>query len=229
MIYLFDVDGTLTESRRPIDYKFKPLFEEFCENNQVYIVTGSDRPKTVEQLGDIVYKVRKVYNCSGNDVWEKDKNVHRNDWKIGSIQRMFLIKCLAECEFDISAGNHIEQRQGVVNFSIPGRNATWDERTAFKQWEAKNNHRVKIVDAFNIMFPDLTAVVAGDTGIDIYPKGCDKSQILDEFDISHVMFFGDKTEKGGNDYEIAEAVKQGEGIVHEVCDWMDTWEVLKNL
>ena len=51
MTFLFDVDGTLTDARKPIDPKFKDFMIEFISNNKCMIVTGSDRSKTVEQIG----------------------------------------------------------------------------------------------------------------------------------------------------------------------------------
>ena len=44
--FIFDVDGTLTPSRGTIDPEFKEFFMAFAKKNNVYLVTGSDRPKT---------------------------------------------------------------------------------------------------------------------------------------------------------------------------------------
>ena len=53
-------------------------------------------------------------------------------------------------------------------------------------------------------FPDITATVGGETGIDIYNKGADKSQILDDFNNDDkIYFFGDKVSPGGNDWPLA--------------------------
>ena len=72
MKYIFDVDGTLTPSRQVIDSEFEAFMIVFCCKHDVYLVTGSDRQKTVDQLGlDICYRAKRVYNCSGADVWEK--------------------------------------------------------------------------------------------------------------------------------------------------------------
>ena len=49
--FLFDVDGTLTDARKPIDSDFKEFMFRFIERHHCAIVTGSDRPKTVEQIG----------------------------------------------------------------------------------------------------------------------------------------------------------------------------------
>ena len=63
MKYIFDVDGTLTLSRQVIDSSFEAFMIVFCCKHDVYLVTGSDRQKTVDQLGlDICYRAKRVYN-----------------------------------------------------------------------------------------------------------------------------------------------------------------------
>ena len=76
------MDGTLTPSRKKIEHEFWAPFLIFCRNHDVYLVTGSDRQKTLEQLGlDICYTAKRVYNCSGSDAYEKNVNVYRDDWE----------------------------------------------------------------------------------------------------------------------------------------------------
>ena len=45
--YIFDVDGTITPSRKEIVHEFWAPFLIFCREHDVYLVTGSDREKTV--------------------------------------------------------------------------------------------------------------------------------------------------------------------------------------
>ena len=81
--FIFDVDGTLTPSRQEIDSDFAVYFSNFCVINDVYLVTGSDKEKTVEQVGEEIYSLAKrVYNCSGSDVWEGEKNVYTSNWQL---------------------------------------------------------------------------------------------------------------------------------------------------
>ena len=47
MIYIFDVDGTLTKPRNVIDPKFKTFFEAFIQKNRVWLISGSDKDKTI--------------------------------------------------------------------------------------------------------------------------------------------------------------------------------------
>ena len=116
----------------------------------------------------------------------------------------------------------------MVNFSVVGRNATLGERKLYVEWDHKTEERVWIAEKFNLIFPGLQATVGGETGIDIAPKGADKSQILRDFDNNDTLhFFGDAIFPGGNDMPLAEAiVKQSNGTFYKVSDWKDTWEIL---
>ena len=142
MIYLFDVDGTLTPSRQLIDKEFLQFFLQFCDTNDVYLVTGSDRKKTVAQIGKKLYnKCKRVYNCSGNDVYEQDTNVFTTDWKIDDEMKDHLHVELYESKFPVRTGRHLEERPGCVNFSIVGRNAIMVEREEYVQWDKEHDER----------------------------------------------------------------------------------------
>ena len=107
--YIFDVDGTLTPRRKKIEHEFWAPFLIFCRNNHVSLVTGSDRQKTLEQLGlDICYTAKRVYNCSGSDAYERDVNVYRDKWELPKKVERFLEDELAYSCFPIRTGVHID-------------------------------------------------------------------------------------------------------------------------
>ena len=106
--FIFDVDGTLTPSRKEIKHEFWAPFLIFCRNHDVYLVTGSDRQKTVEQVGlDIFYTAKRVYNCSGSDVYEKDNNVYKDTWKPSDEVRQFLQDELDYSQFSVRTDPHL--------------------------------------------------------------------------------------------------------------------------
>ena len=79
--FIFDVDGTLTPSRRQIDLGFETFMIKFACLYPVYLVTGSNREKTIEQIGlDLYNRSKRVYNCAGNDIYERENLVYRNSW-----------------------------------------------------------------------------------------------------------------------------------------------------
>ena len=120
--YIFDVDGTLTPARQQIDHDFEKYMLDFSDKEDVYLVTGSNREKTIEQIGNKLFqKAKRVYNCSGSDVYEGDINVYRDEWEIPSDVEEFLMDELHHSKFPVRTGTHIERRPGGINFSILGR------------------------------------------------------------------------------------------------------------
>ena len=225
-IYMFDVDGTLTDPRRQIVPEFKDFMFEFVQQHTCMIVTGSDRPKTIEQIGeDLTNSFARVYHCSGNHVFVGNKEVYKSDWALTEVQHAFLKTILNTFDYPEMTGNHIEQRTGTANFSIVGRNANWNERARYADWEKVNKGRDTVAMYYNQEFDDSIAQVAGQTSIDIFKKGCDKSQAIREHE-GTTIYFGDHCQPGGNDFTAAQAstnfyqIDQG---------YKQTWEILKNI
>ena len=229
--FIFDVDGTITPSRKRIAEDFLPFFNDFVENNDVYLVTGSDRDKTLEQVTPEIYnKCKRVYNCSGSDVYEGDKSVYRDDWELSEEVERFLQDELDFSQFTIRNGNHIERRPGAVNFSILGRGKDPSVgREEYVKWDKIHSERRFIALRILDMFPDLNVALGGQTGIDIGPKGAVKSQILRDFkEGDEIRFFGDRCEEGGNDYSLAIAIAEKHfGYAFKVDNYKEVWDMLK--
>jgi len=196
----------------------------FSCKHDVYLVTGSNREKTIEQIGlDVYNRAKRVYNCAGNDIYERGNLVYRNPWTLPDDARRFLLDELDYSQFTLKTGNHIEKRSGCVNFSILGRNALFEERKIYKEWDKLMNERIDIANRFNLEFPELFAFVGGETGIDISSKGSDKGQIIRDFSFDDELhFFGDRMDEMGNDYPLAVEVKKRGGYTYHVKDWEDT-------
>ena len=249
--FVFDIDGTLTPSRQKMTSAMQKLFKDFARDNTVYLVTGSNIEKTMEQVPmDILMHCREVYCESGSDVYHYDSSFddelrgresnYEKHWDCPVELRNALMNILNDSNFPTTmrTGNHIEIRKSMVNFSVIGRNATPGERYVYTLWDKDKNERAKFAELIEDIFPDLTANVAGEIGIDISPKGRDKSQILPEIKQwpdgnEPIVFFGDKTQKGGNDYPFAKAIQaMGENElnhVYHVPDWKRTYEILNDI
>lgn len=227
--FLFDVDGTLTDARQRIDPYFADFMADFCVANNVAFVTGSDRDKTVEQLGkELFYLVDYSFNCAGNEVWYNDVLIQRNEWKFPTSLMLFLEELLPESKFRQPSGkygNHVEIRNGMVNFSIPGRNCTQEDRKAYVKWDKSTNERIRFREKIANEFPGIDVLIGGDTGLDIYPIGRGKEQVvefLNTVEKEKMYFFGDQIFPGGNDYKIAMRVDHS----YRVRSWRDTYETL---
>jgi len=225
--FIFDVDGTLTPSRKPIDPEFHKFFMKFSSNNDVYLVTGSDRAKTLEQVTpELCNNCKRVYNCSGSDVYEGDKNVYRTDWELPEDVEKFLQDELDYSQFPIRNGLHIERRPGGVNFSILGR-GEGEGRDEYMKWDKRRNERRDIAARLKNQFHNLEVQIGGQTGLDLAPLGANKSQILRDFQWFHALYFyGDMMEPGQNDYPLGIMVEKRGGYVFKVKDYLETWRLL---
>ena len=229
--YLFDVDGTLTPSRLSIDPEFKSFFKKWIENKNVFLVTGSDKEKTIEQVGkDIWLSVTRVYQSCGNQVWENGKLIKENHFYISDELKNELKKYLNSSKWKERFGNHFEQRVGLVNFSIIGRDCPQNKRQEYYLWDKKHEERKKICQHIMSEFKNIEASIGGEISIDIYEKNKNKAQVLDDLN-GDIIFFGDRCEPGGNDFPIVEQIFWliDEHTIHSVNDWTETHNILKNL
>ena len=203
---------------------------KFCCTYDVYLVTGSDRAKTIEQVGlDIYNRSIRVYNCSGADVYEKDINVYKSDWQPYGKLINFLSDELDYSAFPHKTGNHIEHRPGGINFSILGRgDDSMKYRKEYVKWDINTTERILMSDRIKSEFPDLNIQIGGETGLDI--SDSDKSQILTDFNSEdEIHFFGDMMEEGQNDYPLAKAVNELSGHTYHVKDWNHTKTILEGI
>lgn len=220
--FVFDVDGTLTDSRCNIDPGFAAFFMQFIQNNNVYLASGSDLEKTQEQLGvDICLAVKGIFSCAGNVFYQQDKEIYRNDFELTDDEYAVLENELLASRFSIRTGQHIEKRIGLVNLSIVGRGANKQQRAEYVAWDSKHNERTKIADRLNKKLTRFECGIAGETGIDIYLKGYNKQQIAQHVS-RPLIFFGDRCEPGGNDYALAQVAD----ISYNVNGWTETMMIL---
>lgn len=130
----------------------------------------------------------------------------------------------------------LETRQCTVNVCPIGRvpALTKQERAAFEQADAEAGLRRRVVAKLTAEFGPateykLTFSIGGQIGIDVCPSGWDKTfclRFVSDEEFKSVHFFGDKTHKGGGDYEIYEHPRT---IGHAVTSAEDTLQQVREL
>ncbi|KZV96391.1 eukaryotic phosphomannomutase [Exidia glandulosa HHB12029] len=241
IICLFDVDLTLSLPRQPAKLEMLDLLAELRKKCAIGFVGGSDFKKISEQLspdgraaldqfdfgfaenGLIAYKFGKPLETQSfiKFLGEERYKVMVN----------FILHYLADIDVPIKRGTFIEFRNGMINVSPIGRNATIQERRDFHAYDKIHNVRAKFVEVMREKFSDygLTFSIGGEISFDVFPTGWDKTYCLRHVEpegFDEIHFFGDKTAKGGNDYEIYEDSRT---IGHSVKDPDDTLRQLKEL
>ena len=136
----------------------------------------------------------------------------------------FILRYVADLDIPIKRGTFIEFRAGMLNVSPIGRNCSQAEREEFEKYDLAHGIRPAFVKKLQEEFADynLTYSIGGQISFDVFPNGWDKTyclQFLEKDGFKEIHFFGDKTKKGGNDYEIFEDSRT---IGHTVTSWQDT-------
>lgn len=231
MNYLFDVDGTLTPNRLPMVKEFEEPFLKFCLTHKVYLVSGSDYKKLQEQLPDKILKACQiVFSCSGNETYIGGEMIDNNVWQPPQELLDSLVALVETSKAPFKAGQHIEVRNGMVNFSTIGRNCTQEQRLNYVEWEKSSKERRKLIDTVLApVFKELDFHTGGQISIDISPKGTGKEQVLKHI-TGPVHFFGDRVSEGGNDRNIAiHSLDIPGSSVSHVESWEQTRDILKNI
>ena len=234
MIYIFDVDGTLTPFRSPIIPDFHSFFLDWSKDKRVWFATGSDMGKTIEQIGINLYsRVERSYQSNGNQIYSYGKLL--KDAPVFSLPKEckdILQTKLSSSTFDFRTGNHFEDRPGALNFSIIGRNCNMDERKIYVEYDNRVDERKNIIAEIAPKFPDIEFAIGGEISIDIYPKGLGKGQLVNDLD-DNFTFIGDNLYPGGNDYSVyTAAVNKNihrKNTFFNVAGYEETWTILDSL
>ncbi|KAK1769866.1 Phosphomannomutase, variant 2 [Phialemonium atrogriseum] len=223
-ICLFDVDGTLTPARLSVSPEMLNLLARLRQKCAIGFVGGSDLRKQQEQLGTPDVAVTTLFDfCfseNGLTAFKNGAPLAANSfikW-IGEEQykelASFILHYIADLDIPIKRGTFIEFRNGMINVSPIGRNASNQERNEYEAYDKIHGVRKAFVEKLRERFGHLglTFSIGGQISFDIFPTGWDKTYCLQHLEndakrpggiqYTEIHFFGDKTFEGGNDYEI---------------------------
>lgn len=205
-LVLFDIDGTLTQSRMSITMEMEQFLEKLKQKVVVGLVGGSDINKIAEQMTSIdcgdsftpgnsaeqISKLIKKYDYifaeNGLIAYHRGESIGKQNIldELGEerLQRFinYALGYLSQLTIPVKRGNFIEFRNGLINVSPIGRSCSRQERNDFYQYDQQQQIRSKMIDAFRKQFDgsdiDMDYVIGGQISIDCFPKGWDKRYCL---------------------------------------------------
>ncbi|KAN0137171.1 Eukaryotic phosphomannomutase [Lactarius tabidus] len=240
-LVLFDVDGTLTPARQGVSPEMHQLLKELRKKLVIGFVGGSDLVKISEQLtfsgSNAIDDFDFAFAENGLTAFRLSKPLESQSFiKFVGEERYkklvnFILHYVADLDIPIKRGTFVEFRNGMINVSPIGRNATIQERLEFQAYDKVHGVRAAFVKVLQEKYADygLTFSIGGQISFDIFPNGWDKTYALGHVEkdgFEEIYFFGDKTFKGGNDYEI---FTDSRTIGHSVTSPEDTAKILKEL
>lgn len=219
-LIVFDLDGTLAESKSPLDKEMARLLLRLLGVAKVAIMSGGAWPQFEKQVLPNLADDERLRDLSllptcGTKFFRRNgewKAIYSEDFTAAQKKTIIaaLDKALDQSGFRPKRrwGEIIEDRGGQITLSALGQEAPLSEK---KTWDPKFEKRKKIKAILDPMIPDFAVHLGGTTSIDITRPGVDKAygirklkEVLD-VPIKDMIFVGDALFPGGNDHPAREA------------------------
>lgn len=128
-------------------------------------VGGSDLAKQQEQLGTAEIPVTSLFDfCfaeNGLTAYKLGKPLASHSFikwlgedKYKELVR-FILHYVADLDIPIKRGTFVEFRNGMINVSPIGRNASVEERNEYQRYDLEHKIREKFIEVLKGKFPDL--------------------------------------------------------------------------
>ena len=233
-LVVFDLDGTLAESKAPIDAEMGALSRALLGCAKVAVISGGNWPQFQKQVlshlphdgplknlsllptcgtkfyryaADVAQPPRKIVTSDGD--WEKlyseDFTAMEKEKIIASLNKSIVA---AGCKVEKVWGEVIEDRGSQITFSALGQQAPLDEK---KTWDPDFAKRKKIKALLDKLIPEFSVRLGGATSVDVTKPGIDKAygirKLRDTLGVAiqEMIYVGDALFPGGNDYPAEEA------------------------
>lgn len=241
----FDIDHTLSLSKQPISEEVANLLVQLLEWFDICIISGRNfeqfRARVIDRLPITDTNILRRLHClpaQGTQYYH-----FYNEWELlyayylsdDDVARIFEVVETVARELGFWRESNpdtddvvLENRLSQVTFAAVDTGACVTDKLA---WDPDCSKRKQMVARMEKLAPKFEFKIGGSTSIDITVKGRDKefgmSQLLKRLDLSkdEVLYFGDMTQPGGNDYPV---VQMGIDVI-TVREYHDTIFAMKAL
>ncbi|MFD2145803.1 HAD-IIB family hydrolase [Mucilaginibacter antarcticus] len=183
-LVIFDLDGTLAESKSAIDDEMVKILDALVNITKVAIISGGDWPQFEKQVLDRLTNKKGFKNLSILPTCGTKFYQYKSGWKklyaedFTSTEKEKIIASLnaavVEQGFkpEKTWGEQIEDRGSQITYSALGQHAPLKEK---KEWDPGFVKRKEIQKALAITVPEFSVHLGGTTSVDITKPGIDKA------------------------------------------------------
>ena len=219
-LIVFDLDGTLAESKSALDAGMSGLLHDLLVIVKVAVISGGGWPQFEKQLLSNLPHDERLMNLSllptcGTKFFEYKeqwKELYSEDFTANEKEKIVssLEKAVGLAGFKVEKvwGEVIEDRGSQITFSALGQQAPLTEKS---KWDPDFSKRKKIKEILDALIPEFSVRMGGATSIDVTKPGIDKAygirKLRDLLNISlkEMVYIGDALFEGGNDYPAEQA------------------------
>ena len=219
-LIVFDLDGTLAESKSSLDAEMAALLSTLLGLVKVAVISGGNWAQFEKQLLANLPHNEHLKNLSLLPTCGTKFYKYESDWEqlyaenFTSDEKKKIISSLKQTmdasEFKVKKvwGEIIEDRDSQITFSALGQQAPIEEK---KKWDPDFTKRKKIKALLDKLIPEFSVRLGGTTSVDVTKPGIDKAygirKLRDTLGIAihEMIFIGDALFPGGNDYPAKEA------------------------
>lgn len=206
----FDLDGTLTQHKTPLDSTNRAVLEELAKRYRLLMVGAGDAMRIFRQLEGFPIDVIGNYGLQYGRYNPQTQTLDIvEDRKLPCDRESVSRRITALREqfgFTQYAGENVEfHDSGIVTYPLLGTTAQLEQKLAF---DPDRSRRRAMYDAVAGAFPEYTVFVGGTSSYDFAPMPYNKYYALDQYcrqyGIAHdeAVFCGDDYGVGGNDESV---------------------------
>lgn len=219
-LIVFDLDGTLAESKSALDAEMAKLLSALLGIVKVAVISGGNWPQFEKQLLANLPHDERLNNLSllptcGTKFYRYDsgwKILYSEDFTTEQKEKIVhsFKQVMAASGFEVHRtwGEIIEDRGSQITFSALGQQAPIEEK---KKWDLDFAKRQRMKVLLDKLIPEFSVRLGGTTSVDVTKPGIDKAygirKLRDTLGIAiqEMIFVGDALFPGGNDYPAKEA------------------------
>ncbi|MEX6690864.1 HAD-IIB family hydrolase [Danxiaibacter flavus] len=214
-LIIFDLDGTLAESKAAIDPEMSDLIGRLLKVAKMAIISGGDWPQFQTQVLSHLSSKQNMQNLSilptcGTKYYRYRsgwKKIYAEDLTVEERKKITdnIEKTIKGLRLGITKtwGEQIEDRGSQITFSALGQHAPGKVK---KKWDPDLAKRKKIKSKLDRPLREFSVEIGGSTSIDITKRGIDKAYGIHKLEKilsirrSEIIYIGDALFAGGNDY-----------------------------
>jgi phosphomannomutase len=219
-LIVFDLDGTLAESKAPPDAEMFGLLHGLLGIVKVAVISGGAWAQFEEQLLSKLPADGRLANLSLLPTCGTQFFQFKGEWaklysedlapgdKAKIISSLDKVLETTGLRSERVWGEVIEDRGSQITLSALGQKAPLEEKD---KWDPDFAKRKKLKAALDILIPEFSVRIGGATSVDVTKPGIDKAygvcKLRDILGISlaDMIFIGDALFAGGNDYPAEQA------------------------